>query len=147
MKLTFLLKITVLAMTGSLVGCATPIVKIGGYEGLSSSDATKATVFVYRDKEFAGSANRYDVLIGKDLVGSLPNGSFFSVTTPPGETQIKADTAPFGKGSSLTVEADKVYCFKLKLNWCLSCESADIIPVDNAQCEIEMKPLTRVRLK
>ncbi len=140
-----------LGITG-LVGCeiASPIVSGGHYAGLTNSDPSKGSIYVYRDSSFAGAANQYDVMVNGVLVGSLPNGSFFSLDTAPGETKVEPRTLTsfgFGKGSNITVEPGKSYCLKLTLNFCVQCKSADINVVDNKQCESEIKSLTKVQLK
>jgi len=149
-------KITKILVASSLLiglmGCeiATPVVPGGSYEGLTSTDPNKARIFIYRDKAFAGSANQYDVMLNGTLVGSLPNGSFFSIDTDPGEKKIEPRTLTsfgFGKGSTINVEQSQSYCLKLTLNFCVQCKSADINPVDNKQCADEMKSLKKVRLK
>ncbi len=147
MKFKFLRTLVILFLAVELVGCASPVVKDGKYEGLTNSDPSKATIFVYRDSSFAGAMNQYDVLIDGVLSGSLPNGSFFIATTEPGEKNIKADTGKFGKGSSILVEKGKAYCLKMTLNFCVSCKSADIDTVDNARCDKEIKSLAKVSLK
>jgi hypothetical protein len=146
-------KILVLSLfvTG-LMGCtiSTPVTTSGGYEGLTNADPNKGTIFVYRDKAFAGSVNQYDVMVNGVLVGSLPNGSFFSVAVNPGEYKVEPRTLTsygFGKGSSITVEQGKSYCLKLTLNFCMSCKSADINLVNSKQCESEIKSLKKVSLK
>lgn len=143
--------VTSLFITG-LIGCtiATPVVTSGSYEGLTNTDPNKGTIFVYREKAFAGGANQYDVMLNGELVGSLPNGSFFSVEADPGENNIEPRTLTsfdFGKGGSVVVEQGGSYCLKLTLNFCMQCKSADINVVDDAQCDSEIQSLKKVRLK
>ncbi len=77
-----------------LTGCtiASPVINSGTYEGLTNPDPNKGAIFVYRDKAFAGSANQYDVMLNGALVGSLPNGSFFTVDADPGENTVEPRT-------------------------------------------------------
>jgi len=143
-----IIKILVVALfTSGLMSCASSVIKNGNFESLTNSNSNKGVIFVYRDKALAGSINQYDVLIDGKLAGSLPNGSFFTVDTEHGEKYIKADTGIFGKGSRITVEKSKSYCMKLTLNFCMSCKSADIKPVDKKQCVSEIKSLEKVHLK
>lgn len=130
-----------------LFGCSSPVLTKGSFDGLTNSDPSKGTIFVYRESSFAGAANQYDVLMDGLLVGSAPNGSFFSMSAAPGEKYIKADTGSFGKGSTIVVEKNKIYCLKVTLNFCVGCKSADITPVTNDQCQTEIKSLSRVALK
>ena len=139
-------------VTLGLAGCeiAAPIKTSGRYEGLTNKDPNKGTIFVYRDKAFAGSANQYDVMLNGVLVGSLPNGSFISVNASPGDNKVEPRTLTsfgFGKGSVVTVDKGKSYCLKLTLNFCLQCKSADINPVSTAQCESDIKSLEKVVLE
>lgn len=147
----FQVLITFLIVTG-LMGCtmATPVVTSGSYEGLANTDPSKGTIFVYRGKAFAGAANQYDVMLNEVLVGSLPNGSFFTVEAEPGENKIEPRTLTsfdFGKGSAVSVEPGGSYCLKLTLNFCMQCKSADINVVDDQQCESEISSLKKVQLK
>ena len=150
---TNLIKILVVSlMMAKLTGCtiATPVINTGSYEDLTNTNPEKGTLIVYRDKKFAGSANQYDVMVNGVLVGSLPNGSFFSVDADPGENRVEPRTLTafgFGKGSVITVEKGKSYCFKMKLNFCVNCKSADIDTVDAGQCDSEIRSLNRVQLK
>jgi hypothetical protein len=141
------LKAAFLFVALALTGCATSVIKVGRYEGLSNSNAKEAKIFVYRESSFVGAANQYDVLMDSVLVGSVPNGSFFTVDAKSGNRSLNADTHPFGKGTNIDVEAGKSYCVKLTLNFCFSCKSADITPVNLDQCETEIKSLTKVSLK
>ncbi len=151
MKFNILKVLVLFLFATELMGCVSvggsAVIESGSYEGLTNSDPSKAAIFVYRDKAFVGSINQYDVLIDSVLVGSLPNGSFFTVNTEPGQKNIKADTGAYGKGSSIVVEKSKAYCMKLTLNWCTGCKSADITQVDNEQCNREIKSLTKVSLE
>ena len=147
MKFHFVKVLVVVLFATELMGCASAVVDRGSYEGLTNSDPSKGTIFVYRERAFAGSVNQYDVLIDGVIGGSLPNGSFFAVNTEPGKKDIKADTGPFGKGSGILVEKNKVYCLKLTLNFCVSCKSADVTLIDIEKCENEIKSLTKVGLK
>ncbi|GEM_PF-848210 len=138
-------------IAGSM-GCAmsSPVKNIGSFDGLANSNPNKGSIFVYRDKAFAGVLNQYDVMINGKLAGSLPDGSFFAVETDPGEIKIEPDTFTkfgLGKGTSITVEKGKSYCLKLTLNFCVQCKSADINLVDNEQCENEIRSLAKVRLE
>ena len=142
----------VVLLTLGLAGCeiAAQVKTNGGYEGLTNKDPNKGQIFVYRSKAFAGAANQYDVMLNGTLVGSLPNGSFISVDANPGENKIEPRTLTsfgFGKGSVLNVEADKSYCLKLTLNFCVQCKSADINPVSTEQCESDIKSLKKVVLE
>ncbi|MDO9424828.1 MAG: DUF2846 domain-containing protein [Methylobacter sp.] len=135
----------------NLMGCTTSsrVITSGSFEGLNNSGPEKGAIFVYRDSSFAGAANQYDVMLNGELVGSLPNGSFFSLDVDPGENKIEPKTLTstgFGKGINVTVEKGKVYCLKLTLNFCLSCKSADINLAEQNQCESEIKSLSKVRL-
>ena len=135
-----------------LNGCtiATPVVTNGAYEGLNNTNPKKGTLYVYRKKAFAGSVNQYDVMLNDALVGSLPNGSFFSIDVDSGDNKVEPRTLTsfgFGKGSIITVEEGKSYCLKLTLNFCVQCKSANIDVVDIAQCDSEIKSLKRVQLK
>lgn len=146
-------KIIATAILGFILsGCSmsTPVSTIGSYEGIANTDKDKGTVFIYRDSSFAGFANQYDVMVDGVLKGSVPNGSFFSVNLSPGEHKIEPKTFTsfgLGKGTDITVKQGKSYCLKLSLNFCVQCKSADIIIVDNNQCEREMKSLDKVQLK
>ena len=135
----------------TLMGCTTSsrVITSGSFDGLKNTDPEKGEIFVYRDSSFVGAANQYDVMLNGELVGSLPNGSFFSLDVEPGENKIEPKTLTstgFGKGSNLTVEKGKVYCLKLTLNFCLSCKSADINHAEHHQCISEIKSLSKVRL-
>ena len=44
-------------------------------------------------------------------------------------------------------EPGGLYCFKLTLNFCLQCKSADINSVDTKQCEKEIQNLKKIELK
>lgn len=152
MEISVIKMIVISLLVAGLIGCtiSSPVIKSGSYDGLTNSDPKKGTIFVYRDKAFGGSANQYDVMLNGVLVGSLPNGSFFTVDTEPGENKIEPRTLTsfgFGKGSSITVEQGEVYCLKLTLNFCVQCKSADINIVDAKQCESEIKSLKKVQLK
>lgn len=134
------------------MGCtiSAPVIDAGGYEGLANSDPDHATLYVYRESAFTGAANQYDVMVNGELVGSLPNGSFFTVEVLPGETKVEPRTLTafgFGSGSTTSVEKGNPYCFKLTLNFCLQCKSADIVEVDSPQCEAEISSLRKVKLK
>jgi hypothetical protein len=146
MKFKIIKMLVVSLFAAELMGCASSVIESGNFEDISNSDPNKGTIFVYRDKALTGFANQYDVLIDGVLVGSLPNGSFFTVNTEPGKKNIKADTG-MGKGSSILVEKNKTYCMKMLLNFNIIMKSADIVPVDNEQCNSEIKSLTKVRLK
>jgi hypothetical protein len=141
----FLLGASTIAVV--LTGCSAPVVKHGSYEGLKSLEQGKGTIYVYRESAFPGAMNQYDVLVDGKLVGSLPNGSFFTVNAEPGERNVRPDTGSFGQGAKVTVESGKAQCLKMTLNFCYGCKSADLDPVDNEQCENEIRPLTKVRLK
>lgn len=135
-----------------LTGCtiSTPVMRAGSYQGLANTEPSKGTVFVYRNSAFAGSVNQYDVMINGALAGSLPNGSFFNVDVEPGETKVEPRTLTafgFGKGSTIVVEKGNSYCFRLTLNFCVQCKSADIDAVDSKQCEDEISGLEKVQLK
>ena len=125
--------------------CSASVRRAGSYGGLGLPDTDQATVFVYRDSSFAGAANNYDIVIDDQLVGSLPNGSFFSVPAKPGVREISADTG-MGEGSRVTLAAGEIYCMKLGLNFNVLMKSADIDPVPLEQCDREMKTLDRVEL-
>ncbi len=148
-----IIKILVMSLAFSgLFGCtiSTPVESIGSYEGLTNTDPNKGTIYVYRDKSFAGAANQYDVMLNEMLAGSLPNGSFFSVSAEPGENKVEPRTLTafgFGKGSSVSVEPGETYCLKLTLNFCVQCKSADINIIDTKQCDNEMSSLKKVKLK
>ena len=148
-----LIKIFAISLAAvGLIGCtiSTPVVKSGGFESLSNTDPSKGEIFVYRDKNFAGAANQYDVMVNGVIAGSLPNGSFFNVAADPGENKVEPKTFTnynFGKGSVISVEKGKPYCLKLTLNFCMQCKSADINVVDTIQCENEIKSLNKVELK
>ena len=152
MKINVIKMVVISLFVVGLMGCtiASPVIISGSYEGLANTDPNKGTIFVYRDKAFGGSANQYDVMLNGVLVGSLPNGSFFTVDADPGENKIEPRTLTsfgFGKGSTITVEPGESYCLKLTLNFCIQCKSADINLVNNKQCESEIKSLKKVRLK
>ncbi len=138
--------ITIYFFIALLGGCATSVTTTGSYDGLAVAETGKATIYVYRESSLGGMANQYDVLVDDKLVGSLPNGSFFVVTTSAGEKLVKADTG-MGDGSTITVEGGKVYCMRLTLNFNLIMKSANINPVSKAQCDKEMKSLDEVKLK
>lgn len=134
-----------------LGGCtiSSPVTTVGKYEGLNTTDPAKGTVFVYREDSFVGVANQYDVMVNNELVGSLPNGSFFSVDITPGEARIEPRTLTafgLGNGTDLTVEQGQSYCLKLTLNFCVQCKSADISVVDRSQCTNEINKLKKVQL-
>ena len=138
-------------LTSSLMGCeiAARVAPSGKYEGMSNKDPSKGTIFVYREKAFAGAANQYDVMLNGVLVGSVPNGSFISVDADAGQTKVEPRTLTsfgFGKGSVVPVEKGKSYCLKLTPNFCMQCKSADITVVSNEQCNVDMKSLEKVRL-
>ncbi|HEY9035659.1 MAG TPA: DUF2846 domain-containing protein [Pseudomonadales bacterium] len=135
-----------------VTGCtiSTPVVTTGSFESLNATDANKGEIYVYRDKAFAGSANQYDVMLNGQIVGSLPNGSFFNVAASPGENKVEPRTLTefnFGKGSTVFVKEGEIYCFKLTLNFCMQCKSADITEVDTEQCKSEIQSLKKVKLK
>ena len=135
-----------------LMGCtiSSPVIDAGSYEGLTAGGPSNATLFVYRASALKGSTNQYDVMVNGELAGSLPNGSFFTVDVPPGETKIEPRTLTafgFGSGSTTSVEEGNSYCFKLTLNFCLQCKSADIVSVGTEQCENEISSLRKVRLR
>ncbi|MDO6762119.1 DUF2846 domain-containing protein [Agarivorans sp. 1_MG-2023] len=139
-----------LAFTLTACTSSTSVVSSGNFEGLSNAEAEKGTIFVYRDSSFAGAANQYDVMLNGELVGSLPNGSFFSLELAPSENKIEPKTLTstgFGKGTELSIEKGTVQCLKLTLNFCLSCKSADIDLVEQPQCEAEIKSLSKVSLR
>jgi hypothetical protein len=151
MKVNGLKVLVVVLLAIALTGCeiAARVKTTGKYEGLANKDPSKGQIFVYRESAFAGAANQYDVMLNGKLVGSLPNGSFFSVPATPGQTKIEPRTLTsfgLGKGTSVNVEAGKSYCFKMTLNFCLQCKSADITPVSTEQCERDMKSLRSVVL-
>ncbi len=131
----------------NLFGCASSVIEEGGFEGFRNVDPNKGTIYIYRESSMFGATNQYDVLVDGVLSGSLPNGSFFSVSTKPGERKIKADTGSFGKGTNIMVEKNKIYCTKLSVNFCFSCKSADITSIDNVQCKEDIESLTKVRLE
>lgn len=145
MKLKALKVVAISLVLAISAGCATSVKTTGTYEGLTNADKSKATIYVYRESAFAGMANQYDVLIDRKLVGSLPNGSFFAVTTDAGNKMIEADTG-MGQGSKIKVESGKIYCMKLDLNFNVMMKSADINPVSQEQCNNEMKSLKKVQL-
>lgn len=152
MKIRVIEVLAISLFVAAQMGCtiATPIMSSGSYEGLTNTDADKGAIFVYRDSSLAGAANQYDVMVNGVLVGSLPNGSFFSVDVDPGENKVEPRTLTEfgrGKGSVLTVEQGGAYCLKLTLNFCFSCKSADIDIVDAKQCDSEIKSLKKVQLK
>lgn len=136
---------------GLLAGCSssTPVKTVGSYEGIEPTVSDKATVYIYRESSFVGGANQYDVMIDGDLVGSLPNGSFFSVLTNEGEKKIEPKTlteSGFGKGVTIKAERNQVSCLKLTLNFCYACKSADLEEVDINSCKQGMRSLDRVSL-
>ena len=137
--------VAVFLLTILTIGCAASVATVGVYEGLTSSDKNKATIYVYRGELFMGAANQYDVLINGNLAGSLPNGSFFMVNADAGNISI--EDAGMGKGSKITVENGNIYCMKLTVNFNVLGKSADINPVNQKQCRAEMKGLEQVRLK
>tara|TARA_R110002073_G_scaffold17876_2_gene66622 strand:- start:7343 stop:7801 length:459 start_codon:yes stop_codon:yes gene_type:complete len=135
-----------------LMGCtiSTPVTNVGSYEGLKNSDRSNATLYVYRESAAFGSVNQYDVMVNGELAGSLPNGSFFTVDVLPGETKVEPRTLTafgFGNGSTVSVDKGKPYCFKLTLNFCLQCKSANIVAVNTPKCEAEIDSLRKVKLK
>jgi len=137
--------VAVFLLTILTIGCAASVATVGVYEGLTSSDKNKATIYVYREELFMGAVNQYDVLINGKLAGSLPNGSFFMMNADAGNISI--EDAGMGKGSKITVENGNIYCMKLTLNFNILGKSADINPVNQKQCRAEMKGLKQVRLK
>ena len=137
--------VAVFLLTILTIGCAASVATVGVYEGLTSSDKNKATIYVYREELFIGSMNQYDVLINGYLAGSLPNGSFFMMNADAGNISI--EDAGMGKGSKITVENGNIYCMKMTLNFNVLGKSADINPVNQKQCRAEMKGLEQVRLK
>ena len=152
MKISVIKMLVISLLVVALMGCtiSTPIITSGNYEGLTNTDPDKGTIFVYRDSSFVGAANQYDVMVNGVLVGSLPNGSFFSIDADPGENKVEPRTLTefgLGKGSVLTVEQGRSYCLKLTLNFCFSCKSADINIVDAKQCDSEIKSLEKVQLE
>ncbi len=152
MKTSVIKMLVIFLLLAGLMGCtiSTPITTSGSYEGLTNTDPDKGTIFIYRDSSFAGMTNQYDVMVNGVLVGSLPNGSFFSVKVDPGENKVEPRTLTdfdLGKGSVITVEKGRSYCLKLTLNFCFSCKSADINIVDTKQCDSEIKSLQRVQLE
>ncbi len=128
-------------------GCASTVETVGKYKGLNNLDENKGTVYVYRESSFVGGANQYDILKDNKLVGSVPNGSFFTVIAEPGEYFLKADTGSFGEGAAIVVHKGEVQCLKMTLNFCMSCKSADLTPVDTTQCENEIVDLEEVKLE
>ncbi|MBQ25271.1 DUF2846 domain-containing protein [Alcanivorax sp.] len=151
MKLVIKTVITALSMSFFL-GCtiATPVVSSGKYEGMANDDPAMSKIYVYRDQAFAGGTNQYDVMVNGVLSGSLPNGSFFETEVEPGDTKVEPRTLTsfgFGKGVSSMTDPGGIYCFKLTLNFCLQCKSADIDKIDTEQCESEIQNLKKVELK
>ena len=147
------IKTAIIALSMSFFGgctIATPVVSSGKYEGLANDDPAMSKIYVYREQAFAGGANQYDVMVNSVLSGSLPNGSFFETDVEPGDTKVEPRTLTsfgFGKGVSRMTEPGGLYCFKLTLNFCLQCKSADIDEIDAKQCENEMRNLKKVELK
>ena len=128
----------------NLFGCSSVSVKeVGSFKALKNIEPNKGTIYVYREERWKGAINQYDVLANGAVAGSLPNGSFFTVSAKPGQTQINATSGAVAKFS---VKKNKVYCAKLTVNFCFSCLSADITPVDIAQCKKEIAPLVEVRM-
>lgn len=139
------LKLVAISLLVALTaGCATPVQTAGSYKGLTNLDNTKSTLYVYRESSMLGMANQYDVLMNQKLIGSLPNGSFFVVSTDAGSKTVKADTG-MGEGSTISVETGKIYCMKLDLNFNVLMKSANINPVSQEQCDKEMKELEEVK--
>ena len=139
-------KLTVFGVIVSAIlleGCTVPMVKVGGYEGLTRVDAEKATVYVYRDQSFVGSANTYDVLIDEENVGALQDGSYIQVGVDEGAKVVRTDTG-MGSGSEVMFEKGHIYCMKLTLNFNILMKSADINPASLDTCKNEMAALTYV---
>ncbi len=147
------IKTAIIALSMSFFGgctSATPVVASGKYEGLANDDPAIGKNYVYREQAFTGGANQYDVMVNSVLSGSLPNGSFFETDVEPGDTKVEPRTLTsfgFGKGVFSMTEPGGLYCFKLTLNFCLQCKSADINSVDTKQCEKEIQNLKKVELK
>ncbi|OUS06993.1 hypothetical protein A9Q81_01370 [Gammaproteobacteria bacterium 42_54_T18] len=133
----------VIASATILGGCTVPMVKVGGYEGLTRVGEGKATVYVYREQSFVGAANTYDVLIDEINVGALEDGSFIQTDVEAGAKVVRTDTG-MGSGSEVTFEKGHIYCMKLTLNFNILMKSADINPASLDTCKAEIAPLNYV---
>ncbi len=77
-----------------------------------------ATVYIYREWRFIGSANNFAINIGGRAVGALPNASYLVQRLAPGEATFTAN-GPFASAPPLKipVEPGKTYYVELYVGW------------------------------
>jgi hypothetical protein len=110
----------------------------------TSEQAPTATIHVYREKHFVGSAVSPSIYIDGTAVQRLHNGSFFVVTVPAGKHMITAGRSEVGLFTDF--EPGKHYYFRMDhKNWAGTAVSGRqpifLSPVPAEQAEGEMRKL------
>lgn len=74
----------------------------------SSENPDKATLYLYRQKEFLGTA--YEIKVNGKFVASLASKSYLEIKISPGNTNIEASTYRGSKRNvSIALQANQIY--------------------------------------
>lgn len=89
-------RFAILAITTTLVACATPMsLPLTSHEDPYKTVRTpgKGLIYIYRERDFAGSARGIYVLANEKRIGGLNNGTYFVYEADPGDVVIAAENA------------------------------------------------------
>jgi hypothetical protein len=110
MSKTFFVLLCCLVLVGSVMAQDKPLATP---EKAIVADATHAVVYVYRHKQYAGSALEPSVYLDESQVARMDNGRYFAIKVMPGKHTIRSNDKQSG------IEADfvagKSYYIKVEI--------------------------------
>jgi hypothetical protein len=106
-------KLTMLALAVCFLGLAASAQEPAADSQTTDAKASKATVYVYRYKQFIGSALSPSVWCDETELARMENGRYFTVTLDPGKHTFHSNDPQ--SGVALDLKAGQPYFIRLEI--------------------------------